>query len=372
MHGYKTNNGDIMSEPTPPIEVQTSTLRQPTFTRHLVEFTGDAAEFFQIWIVNVLLSIVTLGIYSAWAKVRTNQYFYSHTKIAGHAFRYLANPMQILKGRVIAVAIFGVLALLNHFNPMIGFAVSLLMLFAFPWLLLQSLRFKMRMTSYRNVRFGFHGSYGGFLKYFIGMPLLSVFTLYLLMPYTLKRMDEYVYNNISYGGRRSKLSLEARTYYSTVFKIIGIVFACLLSFLIAAMVVTVIGSLMGDIVTKILGFVVGAAFYIGVVVVSKAMWTCVIRNYTYNNLEVEQLAKFESTLEVGSYAMLLFINTIGVIFTLGLAYPWALVRLQQYRASCTAVLLSDDIEHLTDPLHQASSVFAEEASDLYDIDFALT
>lgn len=361
-----------MSEPMPPIEVHTSTLEQPTFTRHLVEFTGDAAEFFRIWIVNILLSIVTLGIYSAWAKVRTNQYFYSHTKIAGHAFRYLANPMQILKGRLIAVAVFAILALLNHFNPMIGIAVSLLMLFAFPWLLLQSLRFKMRMTSYRNVRFGFHGSYGGFLKYFIGMPLLSVFTLYLLMPYALKRMDEYVYNNVSYGGRRSKVSLEAGTYYSTVFKIIGISFAMIIAMFIAVMIAAVVGSLMGEIVTQILSFVVGAAFYIGLAVISKAMWACVIRNYTYNNLEVEQLAKFESTLEVGSYAMLLFTNAIAVAFTLGLAYPWALIRLQQYRASCTAVLLSDDIERLTDPLHQDSSVFAEEASDLYDVDFALT
>lgn len=34
-------------------------------------FTGSAGEYFRIWIVNIALSIVTLGIYSAWAKVRT-------------------------------------------------------------------------------------------------------------------------------------------------------------------------------------------------------------------------------------------------------------------------------------------------------------
>ena len=39
------------------------------------EFTGDAKEFFRIWIVNLALSIVTLGIYSAWAKVRTQPLF---------------------------------------------------------------------------------------------------------------------------------------------------------------------------------------------------------------------------------------------------------------------------------------------------------
>lgn len=361
-----------MSEPITPLEASPSTPVQPSFSRHIVEFTADAGEFFRIWIVNILLSIVTLGIYSAWAKVRTNQYLYSHTKIAGHAFRYLANPIQILKGRLIAVAVFVVLAVLNHFNPLIGAAVSLLMLFAFPWLLLQSLRFKMRMTAYRNVRFGFHGSYGGFIKYFIGLPLLSVFTFYLLMPYALKRMDEYVYSNISYGGRRASVSLEAGTYYSTALKILGTLLVGIFVTVIVTMVMALLGGILGDEVGAVIATIIGAACYAGIAVITKAMWTCSIRNYIYNNLEIEQLAKFESKMATDSYSILLFTNALLVIFTLGLGYAWAVVRLQHYHASNTTVLLSDDIERLTDPLHQDSSVFAEEASDLYDVDFALT
>ena len=34
---------------------------------HRIVFTGKASEYFGIWIVNVLLTILTLGIYSAWA-----------------------------------------------------------------------------------------------------------------------------------------------------------------------------------------------------------------------------------------------------------------------------------------------------------------
>ncbi|MGI9420607.1 MAG: DUF898 family protein, partial [Geminicoccaceae bacterium] len=59
-------------------------------------FTGRAGEYFGIWIVNLLLSIVTLGIYSAWAKVRTRRYFYGNTKLADSTFDYLASPVQIL------------------------------------------------------------------------------------------------------------------------------------------------------------------------------------------------------------------------------------------------------------------------------------
>ena len=47
------------------------------------EFTGSGSEYFKIWIVNVLLTIVTLGIYSAWAKVRRLRYFYNNTRFAG-------------------------------------------------------------------------------------------------------------------------------------------------------------------------------------------------------------------------------------------------------------------------------------------------
>jgi hypothetical protein len=41
-----------------------------------IEFTGTAGEYFGIWIVNILLTIVTVGFYSAWAKVRRKRYFY--------------------------------------------------------------------------------------------------------------------------------------------------------------------------------------------------------------------------------------------------------------------------------------------------------
>ena len=62
------------------------------------QFDGNVTEYFKIWIVNVLLTIATLGIYSAWAKVRTESYFYGNTKVNGSSFRYTAEPLKILKG----------------------------------------------------------------------------------------------------------------------------------------------------------------------------------------------------------------------------------------------------------------------------------
>lgn len=50
--------------------------------RYTPQFRGTAKEYFKIWIVNVLLSIVTFGIYSAWAAVRTRRYFYGNTVLS--------------------------------------------------------------------------------------------------------------------------------------------------------------------------------------------------------------------------------------------------------------------------------------------------
>ena len=64
-------------------------------------FTGSASEYFQIWIVNTFLTLITLGVFSAWAKVRTKRYFYSNTSVDGSVFEYLGDPHKILKGRLI-------------------------------------------------------------------------------------------------------------------------------------------------------------------------------------------------------------------------------------------------------------------------------
>src|SRR5882724_9281066 len=68
-----------------------------------LRFTGTGASYFGIWIVNLLLTIITLGIYSAWAKVRRLQYFYRHTEVAGSSFDFHGSPSRILIGRVIAL-----------------------------------------------------------------------------------------------------------------------------------------------------------------------------------------------------------------------------------------------------------------------------
>ncbi len=73
-----------------------------TSTTISFHFTGKASEYFKIWIVNGLLTVLTLGIYSAWAKVRTNRYIYGNIYLDNEPFAYTAVPVNILKGRLLA------------------------------------------------------------------------------------------------------------------------------------------------------------------------------------------------------------------------------------------------------------------------------
>src|SRR5882762_5259305 len=105
--------------------------------RYPVEFTADTGEYFRIWIVNLALTIVTLGVYSAWAKVRKRRYFYGHTRIDGEGFEYRANPITILKGRLIAAALFALFYGVGQFAPLYQLLLWIPLAVVGPWLVVR-------------------------------------------------------------------------------------------------------------------------------------------------------------------------------------------------------------------------------------------
>ena len=114
---------------------------------HPFEFRGSAGEFFRIWIVNVALTLITLGVYSAWAKVRTRRYFYGNTFVAGNAFDYHASPWRILIGRMIALALFVGYNTSVGISPFLSIPLLVIFAAAIPWLIISSLRFNARIAS---------------------------------------------------------------------------------------------------------------------------------------------------------------------------------------------------------------------------------
>ena len=76
---------------------------RPAIVAHPVEFTGSGREYFRVWIVNLLLSIVTLGLYTPWARRRTAQYFFGHTLVAGSPLEFTAQQRRMVVGFLVVV-----------------------------------------------------------------------------------------------------------------------------------------------------------------------------------------------------------------------------------------------------------------------------
>ena len=186
-------------------------------------FNGSAGEYFKIWITNLFLTIITFGIYSAWAEVINKKYIYQNITIDGHRFDYVAKPIQILKGRAIGLMLLLLVGILSVFNPML-YVLSLIALFiATPWLINKSLSFRLRMTTYRGVSFDFRGNYKETFLYFMLLPILSIFTLFITLPLFQKFGAEYSINNYSFGQKTFKSKLNAKEFYKANL-FIGIVF----------------------------------------------------------------------------------------------------------------------------------------------------
>ncbi|BCO18193.1 membrane protein [Alteromonas sp. KC3] len=335
-----------------------------------VKFHGNTKEFFAIWIVNLLLSIVTLGIYSAWAKVRTNRYFYSNTELDGHRFAYLAEPLQILKGRIIAACLFGAYFLLSAVSPAAAFALIVVMMFLSPMLVILSMRFRMRMTAYRNVRFSFKGRYGEAFMLFVLLPIASVFTLYLLMPWVLKKIDAFLVDESGFGDKVFSSKLSTGEYYGVVFA------AALISIVLFLCVGFVVGLLTGSsTITAEDGFSVFTVamfgMYLFVYAIVSGFYNARIRNHIYQNSRLENVALFNSTVTATDLITLRLTNILATVFSLGFAIPWVKIRTAAFFADATQVRVLEGFSEVSAGEQGSASAVSEEAATLFDVDVAL-
>lgn len=334
--------------------------------RHAPEFTGRAGEYFGIWFVNLLLSIVTLGIYSAWAKVRTERYFYGHTRLAGASFEYLANPIAILKGRLIAYAFVIALSLAARFS--LGLYVAMfLVLFAFmPAIVVWSLRFRARNSAWRGVTFRFDQNAGDAYGPFMGWPILAALTMWLLYPVMSMRQQAFVANGHRFGKERFRFddSLVGQ-YYIPFLIVLG---------LGVAGVIVMFGTVMGAafaagagsgaqpptwIFAPILGFYLGF-FALGVFLRVR------YANLFWKNTQLGE-HRFESTLRARDMIWIYASNIVVIVCTIGLMVPWAMVRLARYRAEHFALVANGSLDGFVAEAGGTTSAAGAELVDALDV-----
>lgn len=154
---------------------------------HGVRFSGDGGEYFGVWMVNVLLSIVTLGLYTPWARRRTVQYFYGHTALADSPFEFTAPLRRMVVGFLLFVALYAVFELASNTGQEL--AVMLMMAagaLLSPWLWGSAVRFRLAHTRWRGLRLQFQASWTE--VYRASWPVFAAAALWLALGFTLDAM----------------------------------------------------------------------------------------------------------------------------------------------------------------------------------------
>lgn len=332
------------------------------------EFVGEGGEYFRIWIVNIFLTIVTLGIYSAWAKVRREQYFHRNLMLDGSGFDYHGKPMAILKGRLVALLLVGGLSAAQHISPLAYGIAFLCLVPLVPWLAVKAFRFRACNTSYRGLRFSFHGTYGQAFKVFVGYGLLAMVTLWLAFPVFYRQLRKFILDNTRFGTTAFDCSVTTGAIYR-IFLFPGFVILALFA---AIVLVTAMGAGGGGAGLAAAGFII---LLIPLLLVLPQVVLVPYVAARSNNAVWSATAlgphRFASRLPVGGFIGLTVVNWLGILCTLGLFIPWARVRVARYRAEHLTLAVDGSLDDFVAGEAGAVTALGDEAAEMFDLDIGL-
>ncbi len=331
-------------------------------------FGGRSQEYFSIWIVNLALTILTLGIFSAWAKVRRERYFYGNTSIDGAPFQYTAPPLVVLRGRLIAAALLVVYVVLGEFNPIAQVALIATLFVATPWIVVNGWRFRARYSAFNSLCFQFDGQLRNAWGPYFWLLLLVVPTLGLIFPYVRYRQRRFMVTGHRYGDIPFHFGAHIGDF-AFIYIVASVVM--LLGFGGATIIVMGVSVTSGapatyaDIYLLATMVLLYLAMFLG--------WTYIsvsVTNLVFNTSRLGEHALL-SRLRVKDIAWIYLSNTVAIIATVGLLIPWAQIRLARYRAERMTLLASGDLSAFSGRSSGGQSATGAEAADLFDVDLSL-
>lgn len=175
-------------------------------------FDGTWREFLPIVLTNLLLMIVTLGIYRFWAKARERRYLWSRTRFIDETLEWTGTGLEMFIGFLIVfAALVPVVLIIQFVLPALIMrgqtAAAMLILFGFyaaGFYLIGVARF--RALRYRLSRTYWHGIRGGsddggwhFGWQFVWKTLVGTLVLGLLVPWSMTELWNDRWNKMSFG-----------------------------------------------------------------------------------------------------------------------------------------------------------------------------
>ncbi len=370
----------------------------PPAHRYPLRFTGSGSEYFRIWIVNMLLTVVTLGVYSAWAKVRKLRYFYSNTYLDGVAFDFHGRPLAILLGRVVAVVLFVGYNYAFEFSPVAGLLAVALAVALAPLLVQRAFVFKHFNSSYRGLRFGFNGSprdaYVALAPavLLVTLPaavaavlrltdvnaswplLLASIALLLFYPLLHLRFKRFHHGHARYAGLQGHLTAEWDDFYllylPLVVIFIGWILLLIFAVFVAFQVVGAPGREPGW--TQLVATYAVAVLGYGLLLATVAPFMVTrLQNLIWRKSELGEI-RFDSQLEIGPVTRLYVRNALLIALTLGLYWPWAAIAVARLRLEAAAVEAPMPLDELIGSFDEhAASATGDAVADIFGFEIGL-
>jgi uncharacterized membrane protein YjgN (DUF898 family) len=380
---------------------------RPDGRDYAIRFTGSGSEYFRIWIVNLLLMLVTLGLYYPWAKVRKRRYFYGNTLVGGHAFDFHGDPKRMLRGYLLMAALTALYGASGHFSSLAALIAVAVLALLWPALFRASQQFRMANTSWRGLRFRFTGglasAYAAVLPLLvpalaIGLVsqadrneatmgprdapwilLIAMLIAVLTVPLAFWLLKRYQHNHYALGDRRTTLAIGAGRFYGLALKTILLSIATMVAIGAAVtLIFFAVGPGLRDTRTTALPVGVfiamaGSMFvmYAAVFAVIQPYLTSRMQNMVWSATSSVPVLRLSSALHFGAAARLGLKNFVLTILTLGLYWPFAAVATARLRLEAVTVHLPEGADELIATAQAHQDATGEAAGDLFGIDVGL-
>ena len=356
-------------------------------------FYRSGSEYFRIWIVNLVLTIVTLGLYYPWAKVRRLRYFYNNTHIDNYAFDFHGDPRKMLRGFLLVWSmgvLYAIAGNVSHVAQTVMFAIFVAV---WPALFQSSMQFRLANTSWRGLRFQFKGNVAGAYKVLLPMllPALLIMLLGLwaqggeqqagapsavmqggiafavsavmlgslfMAPWWFRDLKKYQHDHYALGAVQTELNATVRSFYGAFFKISGVT---LMGAVAPVVFIWIVYLVHGAIEPKI-GFLAFVLWFGSIILLPRPYIDSRLQNLLWNHTGCGKQLQFRSELRFRTLLGLMAKNSFLVMVTFGLYWPFAKVALARTQLKAVAVATTVNLDQLDDPLRPKSATAVGDAT----------
>ncbi|MES2400293.1 MAG: YjgN family protein [Pseudomonadota bacterium] len=369
-----------------------------------IRFTGSGSEYFRIWIVNLLLLMVTFGIYYPWAKVRRLRYFFGNTVVGGDPLDFHGEPLKILLGYFMMGILFSIYSTLGNVSALAGLTGFLAVAAIWPALLVSAMRFRMANTSWRGLRFGFRGSMGDAYHALIPMfvpgililaavtrvgdsknppgwffPAFGLIMLATLgvIPWMLWKFKKYQHDHYAFASLQTSFTATAGSFYKVFFRMLGVALLVIVltGVLVAGAYFAMRGGApspkSGRAAMALAAGVTPLLAMLALFVLAKPYVIARFQNVIWSHT-VNDSVRFSSDLRFGRVLLLTLKNWLLIVLTLGFYWPFAAVAMARLRLEAVSAETRDDPQLLVSQANAAEGAAAGDAgADLLGLDIGL-